>query len=139
METMQKAGIYKESQLNKGVYGWVDLAGVKNLANANVDVVIEDVEATNSDKDNKFNQLMAINQMAVQNGFAPLPFEYLLNFTKLDPTVKNGLVEWQKIQEQAQAQMQEMNADQKKGEFLMNLADKVKPQHLKPQTNGQMQ
>lgn len=128
LETMQNAGIYKESLINKGSYGWVDLSGVKNLANANVDVVIEDVEATNSDKDNKFNQLMAINAMAVQNGFAPLPFEYLLNFTKLDATVKNGLVEWQKNQEQAQAQAQEMNADAKKGEFLTNLIDKVKPQ-----------
>jgi len=142
MDTLQNAGIYKESIINKGLYGWVDLAGVKNLANANVDVVIEDVEATNSDKDNKFNQLMAINAMAVQNGFAPLPFEYLLNFTKLDPTVKNGLIEWQKAQEQAQAQAQEMNTDMKKGEFLTNLIDKVKPnnqQQLNPQINGQIQ
>jgi len=141
METLQTAGVYKESIINKGLYGWVDLAGVKNLGNTNVDVVIEDVEATNSDKDNKFNQLMAINQMAVQNGFAPLPFEYLLNFTKLDPTVKNGLVEWQQKQEQAQAQAQEMNTDMKKGEFLTNLIDKVKPnnQQPKPQMNGQIQ
>lgn len=138
METLQKAGIYKESIINKGSYGWVDLSNVQSLANANVDIVIEDVEATNSEKDTKFNQLMAINAMAVQNGFAPLPFEYLLNFTKLDPTVKNGLIEWQKNQEQAQAQAQAMNQDAKKGEFLTNLIDKVKPNSLNqtPQVNG---
>lgn len=128
LETLQSKGIYKESNLYQGSYGWIDLSKVKPLSNCSLDIIIEDVESTNSEKDNKFNQLIAVNTLAVQSGYPPLPFEYLLQYTKLDPTVKNGLSEWQQEQNKQIQMQKELEADKQKGDFLVNLLDKTKPQ-----------
>lgn len=127
LDALQTAGIYKESSLYQGEYGWVDLGKMQPLANCNADVVIENVESTNSDKDSKFNQLMVINTMAVQYGYSPLPFEYLLQYTKLDATVKNGLVQWQEEQAKVMQEQKAVETDLQKGQFLTNLMERVKP------------
>lgn len=136
METFQSTGIYSPSELYPGGVGYLDLRNLpKPLADTEIDIVIDNVQNTKLDKDEKFNQVMALNQIAITAYGRPLPLELLVQYSNLDPTLKHEL---QVFQEQAEAEREaqmRMQEDMGKAKALTDIVKTVKPQSNGAQVN----
>jgi len=127
-EAMGRYNIYEEAVLGKGLYAYLNIGNLpKPLNEYKVDVQIDDVTATTLDRQSKFEQLLAVNQIAVTAYGQPLPFEFILQYANVDPTVRAGLI---KYQEQAEANLQkqkQLAETQAKVQGLSQLASMTKP------------
>lgn len=134
LQMMKDAGVYTDARIGKGEYGWVDTGKLpKPLSQYRVDIQIDDVTATTLDRQSKFLQLLELNNIAVRIYGQPLPFEFILQYANVDPTIKAGLV---KFQQQAEMQRQKqvaMAEAQAKIQGLSNLANTFKPEPPKQQ------
>ena len=93
-----------------------------------VDVIIDDVTATKLDQISKFNQVMAINEIAVKVYGQPLPFEFILKYANMDPTIRAGLVTFQQQAEQQRKQQAQLADTTAKLQGLSSLATAFKPE-----------
>lgn len=139
-KTFIESGIYKPSSLYTGEVGYLSLNKLpKPIHTCELDIVIDNVQSSKLDKDEKFQQIMALNQMAVQYGYPPMPFEILLQYSKLDPTIKKQLSDYQ---EKAQAEInkqKEMQGDMAKMEMLNKITQTVKPPEVSAEQQSQQQ
>lgn len=129
LKALQQSQIYRPSQLYIGEVGYIDLGKTaKPLYECELDIVIDNVETTALDKDRKFTEIMALNQIALQAYGKPLPFELLLEYSKLDPTLKNELALYQAQAEAEMAKAKQLAQDKQKVEALTQVIDSTKPE-----------
>lgn len=128
-EALQSAGIYKPSSIYAGEVGYLDLSTLgTSLYDCELDIIIDNVESSRTDRDEKFQQIMALNQISIQGYGQPLPFELMLKYSKLDPTIKASLAAFQQQAQATSQQKQKEMADLEKAKQLTEMAKALKPE-----------
>ena len=131
-ETFANTGIYIDSEFHPSEHGYIDLSKVgKPLSSAQTDIVIDDVNATATEKEKKFIQVMQANNMEVQAGRPPYSSEILMYYSPFDPSVKNMIIEDRKMREQQAMQAQQKAEDIASVKTLADVGQVYKPQEPK--------
>lgn len=107
-QLLQQKQLYRESQRNDG-QGFVTLNDEDNeesyLKDARLELVVSEGELTETDNDQKLAQLMAYSKITG----SPVPPDVVLQYMKMDYSLKNKLKQAQ--QQQAQQQQAQMQAE----------------------------
>jgi len=136
-DTFTSKGIYTPSELYQGEVGYLNLSKLpKPIDQCELDIVIDNVANGKLDKDEKFQQIMALNQISINAGYPPIPYTLLLQYSKLDPTIKNELEEYQKKAEEEMAKQKQMSTDLAEVNALKSMGELVKPQKSKSDADG---
>lgn len=128
-ETFANTGIYVDSKYHPSEHGYIDLSRVgQPLKGSEVDIVIDDVNATATEKEKKFIQVMQANNMEVQAGRPPYSSEVLMYYSPFDPSVKNMIIEDRKMREEQMIQAQKRAQDIEAVKTLAEVGGKYKPE-----------
>lgn len=130
-ELLTTQGSYEPSELEPESYGYLNLGGItKSIQSATVDIVIDKVEASATDRLAKFASLISINDYMLQAGYQPIPIEVVLEYSNLDYTDKQKLITYeteQKKMQQAQAEEESKRANIEGALNVIDKTNKVQP------------
>lgn len=134
-ETFANTGIYVDSAFHPSEHGYIDLSKVgKPLRGAETDLVIDDVNATATEKEKKFIQVMQANNMEIQAGRPPYSSDVLMYYSPFDPSVKNMIIEDRKMREMQMQKAQQRAEDVEAVKTLADVGSKYKPEEKQDMT-----
>jgi len=128
LEALTTSGVYSASNMYEGEVGYFNLNKLqKPISDCELDIIIDNVESSKMDREEKFRQVMALNEIALRAGYQPLPFDLITKYSNLDPTIKTELMKYQEQERVAMQQKMEVQADIEKTKQLTQIANATKP------------
>jgi len=143
-EIMTQNKTYTPSEIEPEAYGYLNLGQLpKSIQSTTVDIVIDKVEASATDRLAKFASLVSMNEYMIKAGYQPLPIEVILEYSNLDYTDKQKLIAYETEQKQMQQAQAEEASRRANVEAALNVMKETKPEpepeqkeQIKARVNG---